>query len=336
MTSPSTVGIRAIACFAVAGGIAMVPGCALISLQNAQQSARLAAAAAANCPAAQPAADTARAAAAQAQQASQDFQTAQNNARSLRDEADRARSDAEFYRRRARDAEIEKARLEALKANAAENAAEVAIECRRLAAMYREIESDILPTIIDDSLGAAATGGASCACDSVRSCTAAAERAENDAAFLETSVHSIPEAQAEIDGNIAAADRAEVRARELEQQAVHQSDLATEAEATVKDAEERAAAAAAEAQEVAFEKCALATSEAINPPATPDGVYNQDIFNSQSIGLPGRSMGLPGGPAPLACPVSCAGITQSFCSTLCSAPVGACAQCAFCASQGCP
>lgn len=309
----------------------MISGCALISVQNAQQSARMAAAAAANCPAAQPAADAARDAAAEAQQASQDFQTAQNNARGLREEADRARSDAEFYRRRAREAEIEKARLERLRANAAENAAEVAAYCRVRAEEFRADESDILPDILlDSTLGQVAAGGVSCPCDSVRSCTAAAERAANDAAFLETSVHSIPEAQAEIDGNLAAAERAEARAQELEQEAVRQSGLATEAETTVKDAEVKAAAAAAEAQKVAYEKCEMATSEAINPPAIPDGVYNQDILNSQSIGL-------PGGPAPLVCPASCAGITQAWCSSNCSVFIGPlCSQCPVCAAQGCP
>ena len=94
---------------------------------------------------------------------------------------------------------------------------------------------------------------------------------------------------------------------------------------------ETAQQARAEAQRIAAEQCGegAALQDAPPKPSLPSGDYPQDILNSQG-------MGLPSGPAPFACPISCAGITQAWCSSFCSVPIGPCAQCAFCAAQGCP
>ena len=90
--------------------------------------------------------------------------------------------------------------------------------------------------------------------------------------------------------------------------------------------------ARAEAQRIAAEQCGegAALKDAPPKPSPPSGDYPQDILNSQG-------MGLPGGPAPLACPASCAGITQAWCSSNCSVFIGPqCSLCPTCAAQGCP
>lgn len=95
---------------------------------------------------------------------------------------------------------------------------------------------------------------------------------------------------------------------------------------------ETAQQARAEAQRIAAEQCGegAALQDAPPKPSLPSGDYPQDILNSQG-------MGLPGGPAPLACPISCAGITQAWCSSNCSVFIGPqCGLCPFCAAQGCP
>jgi len=87
-----------------------------------------------------------------------------------------------------------------------------------------------------------------------------------------------------------------------------------------------------EAQRIAAEQCGegAALQDAPPKPSLPSGDYPQDILNSQG-------MGLPSGPAPLACPASCAGITQAWCSSNCSVFIGPqCSLCPFCAAQGCP
>lgn len=92
--------------------------------------------------------------------------------------------------------------------------------------------------------------------------------------------------------------------------------------------------ALAEARQVAAEQCGegvAATNAPPEPPPMPGG-YQQDIYNSQSLGL-------PGGPAPLVCPASCLTITTSWCSTNCLSSPGdppSCTLCGYCASQGCP
>lgn len=95
---------------------------------------------------------------------------------------------------------------------------------------------------------------------------------------------------------------------------------------------EAAQQARAEVQRIAAEQCGegAALQDAPPKPGLPSGDYPQDILNSQG-------MGLPGGPAPLACPISCAGITQAWCSSNCSVFIGPqCGLCPFCAAQGCP
>ena len=87
-----------------------------------------------------------------------------------------------------------------------------------------------------------------------------------------------------------------------------------------------------EAQRIAAEQCGegAALQDAPPKPSLPSGDYPQDILNSQG-------MGLPGGPAPLACPASCAGITQAWCSINCSVFIGPqCSLCPICAAQGGP
>lgn len=89
-----------------------------------------------------------------------------------------------------------------------------------------------------------------------------------------------------------------------------------------------------EAQRIAAEQCGegAALQDAPPNPSLPSGEYPQDILNSQP-------MGLPGGPAPLVCPVACAAITTAWCTFNCLSSPGdppQCGQCAFCTSQGCP
>ena len=313
-------------------GAALLAGCVFISLENAQHSADLAAPAAASCPAAAGAAEDARKAAAEADQAAQDFQTHQDQARALTEEAERIRGEADLYRQRAREAEIRKANLERQKAESSVQAAAIADFCRALANEMREDEDDILPDIwLDDSLGGAVQG-VDCACDSVASCEAEAEKYDDEAAFLETTQHSIPEAEADMANNLAAAERAETRARELEEQAAVESEQATNAERAVEDAEGRAAEAAAQAQEIAFEKCGEGSGATFAAPG-PDGTYNQDIFGSQGRGVGGGACS-PGMQA------TCAGI-QSQCTASCGpGGVGGCSPgaptpCLACFAAGC-
>ena len=313
--------------------------CVFISLENAQHSADLAEAAAASCSAAQSDATAARNAADRAQQAARDFQTHQDQSRALTEAAARARADAEEYRRRAAAAEIERRRLETLASGIDENAAQVAASCRLQVELYLPDDDESLLDSIADavfsdslrhSLGAESLDLPPCNCDSLESCRAAMEAAEADAAALETSRRTIPEAEAAARENSAAAERAEARARELEQQAAEAAKLAAADERAVETEEANAAELAASAQRTAFEQCAVAGA---GPPPNlppPAGTYQQDIFGAQAQGLPS------------ACPSSCTAI-RAVCQVNCGGTPFGCSPgtpggpgpCLACFTQGC-
>lgn len=91
--------------------------------------------------------------------------------------------------------------------------------------------------------------------------------------------------------------------------------LVADTQAYIEKFNKKAQRALLEAQQVAAEQCGegAALQEAPPNPSLPSGEYPQDILNSQS-------MGLPGGPAPLACcstnPICaiCTGGCPAFCS----------------------
>lgn len=309
----------------VAGLALNLGGCASMQLTNAQFWAEEAADIAENCPAGQAAAQAAAQAAENARDADQRYQQASQQEASLRQELAVAQSEADYYNRRADNfqASID-AYQEASEDREDDLRAQISA-CSWLEREYYDEENDWLPDMmieISDCNSSCETSG--CLRNEIRGM-------RDDLAHMTAVREGAEEAERFRDSARAEAEAKTARLAEVTSWVEAEASKASAALSDLRQAEE-------EAHRQLENATALCDGDPLTgatlPPATT-GLFEQDVYGAQSVGLPG---GAPVPPPPAgSCPVgSPLYFSCQADMTMCSVCTGDCPPtCDPCRAAGC-